>query len=377
MQVIKSKFFGDVFRTTGILVSLFFLKNSIKELWSILEMLRILKKGMVFRPSDLLNALGKSPLDQILTESMIKPKETADSIIFNAFIEGDIVTEASEITEELAKANLAILKVCKSFTYSNDVLNKNKKAKNFFEKLIVLSKIFLQNKENEAVYRCQVKNISKANLELGLRVLKSKSEAKPLGKTKRMIQTLMYIIQTVLNVTKHPIKLKGVQTGIRDSELGIKLGETRTLFGKLVYSKATKELQMIEPQDVFLGKHDFLRTLDRRLLLRLLKIFLLSFLLGVFVALTIRRIYLVIHEYQRKETEKLREEQARKVQGIMDNLGEDFMCVICYTNPKNIILQPCLHLAICDKCWTKVQRQRKVCPMCKRPVSETTNILIK
>ena len=44
-----------------------------------------------------------------------------------------------------------------------------------------------------------------------------------------------------------------------------------------------------------------------------------------------------------------------------DQLVNIYRCVVCLENPKNIILQPCFHFAICQKCLHKLDK----CPICR------------
>lgn len=43
-------------------------------------------------------------------------------------------------------------------------------------------------------------------------------------------------------------------------------------------------------------------------------------------------------------------------------------CIICYSAPRDILLQPCNHLCVCRHC----SRSLKVCPMCRAYICSTT-----
>ena len=50
---------------------------------------------------------------------------------------------------------------------------------------------------------------------------------------------------------------------------------------------------------------------------------------------------------------------------------EKHLCIICYTNPTKIILYPCRHKCICEKCYTSLKNtpnDLKNCPICRRDV---------
>lgn len=56
--------------------------------------------------------------------------------------------------------------------------------------------------------------------------------------------------------------------------------------------------------------------------------------------------------------------------------GEDFRCMICRMNQKNIILHPCSHLVMCKVCLQNNKEKVKSCPLCKHHYTETIEILI-
>jgi hypothetical protein len=42
-------------------------------------------------------------------------------------------------------------------------------------------------------------------------------------------------------------------------------------------------------------------------------------------------------------------------------------CVVCFVNPKNVLLRPCMHMAICQTCFDS--NKPKECPICRGVVS--------
>ncbi|WIA38370.1 hypothetical protein OEZ86_001700 [Tetradesmus obliquus] len=68
---------------------------------------------------------------------------------------------------------------------------------------------------------------------------------------------------------------------------------------------------------------------------------------------------------------------AEQLQAHMQQLGihddelddDSHTCVVCMEHPRNIVLVPCGHMALCkDCCNTIVIEQKKTCPMCCQPV---------
>jgi hypothetical protein len=44
-------------------------------------------------------------------------------------------------------------------------------------------------------------------------------------------------------------------------------------------------------------------------------------------------------------------------------------CVVCFTNPKNVILLPCRHYCICQQCSESIKYHTNQCPICRENVS--------
>ena len=47
-----------------------------------------------------------------------------------------------------------------------------------------------------------------------------------------------------------------------------------------------------------------------------------------------------------------------------NKLVDVYRCVVCYKNPKNIILEPCYHFSICKECLNKLN----TCPVCRKDI---------
>ena len=74
-------------------------------------------------------------------------------------------------------------------------------------------------------------------------------------------------------------------------------------------------------------------------------------------------------EIERREREEENEEESEKEERIL-NIEKTFKedeCVICLTNPPNVLFRNCGHIAICSKCNKKKSLEN--CPVCK---TETT-----
>ena len=53
-------------------------------------------------------------------------------------------------------------------------------------------------------------------------------------------------------------------------------------------------------------------------------------------------------------------------------LDEERLCVICLTQPRNVLLMPCRHAVLCEECLEIImQRRPSECPICRRASKNT------
>ena len=72
---------------------------------------------------------------------------------------------------------------------------------------------------------------------------------------------------------------------------------------------------------------------------------------------------------QIKDTPKIDE----VVNEILDKgVKDDSLCQICFKNPRNVVIEPCRHGAICEYC----AKALKECPFCRATVNTITKIFI-
>lgn len=82
---------------------------------------------------------------------------------------------------------------------------------------------------------------------------------------------------------------------------------------------------------------------------------------------------------QRKEAQltKERDEALRRCEELQqeESAGEEeeeegpgMQCVVCWAAPREVIFEPCNHVAVCGECAQKLREERKPCPCCRRGV---------
>jgi hypothetical protein len=75
----------------------------------------------------------------------------------------------------------------------------------------------------------------------------------------------------------------------------------------------------------------------------------------------------------KKENEALKE-QIEKLSTKADDINESYLCSICMTNPKNCLITPCNHLAICSVC--NAEADLHTCPYCRTEISSITKVYV-
>lgn len=56
---------------------------------------------------------------------------------------------------------------------------------------------------------------------------------------------------------------------------------------------------------------------------------------------------------------------------------EDFQCVVCHKNKRNVLLMPCRHLCLCQECKRVVEADRfDTCPLCRSSVASYENVFL-
>lgn len=67
----------------------------------------------------------------------------------------------------------------------------------------------------------------------------------------------------------------------------------------------------------------------------------------------------------KNELEKIRTEGRVRGRAGVDNLLDEQKCIVCWTNPKEVIVFPCSHICLCIDCSAKINSDSKKCPVCR------------
>ncbi len=66
------------------------------------------------------------------------------------------------------------------------------------------------------------------------------------------------------------------------------------------------------------------------------------------------------------------EQEKNKLQSMYEYEKEKYLCNICFTEPKDCILEPCRHFVACRRCCYKLDK----CPVCRAPIETYVSLFI-
>ncbi|XP_023014313.2 mitochondrial E3 ubiquitin protein ligase 1 [Leptinotarsa decemlineata] len=168
------------------------------------------------------------------------------------------------------------------------------------------------------------------------------------------------------------------QRGVQSTEKMLRNGVTITGIGELVLGK-DRTLKLQPPSN---GAPFYLTNMQVTSLIKKLEgskknyrlLCIIFGAIGVVVGGLILRKYWKI-KAEKKEAadrklllEESRRERRRRLRD--EDLSENQICVVCKTNPKEIILLPCGHVCLCEDCSVDISDQ---CPVCRANI-ETKNV---
>ncbi|XP_040078734.1 mitochondrial ubiquitin ligase activator of NFKB 1-like [Ixodes scapularis] len=173
--------------------------------------------------------------------------------------------------------------------------------------------------------------------------------------------------------------LRGEQTkGIEEQEMLLEEGATLTGFGTLATEKGTDAVRLMPPAD---GSCYYLTHLSHPALVSKLKsevdvlrvaCFVFGFTaagLSVYILLSWwqrrqRRIQEMKDATRREEAKKERRKQTRDAAVASEYPN----CVICLSNPVEVMMLECGHVCVCTDCAEQV---RDTCPVCRAPIARS------
>ncbi|KAK2727209.1 hypothetical protein QYM36_007891 [Artemia franciscana] len=162
--------------------------------------------------------------------------------------------------------------------------------------------------------------------------------------------------------------------GIQESERMLLEGTPVTAYGEVV---TKDEALILQPPSN--GKPFILSTMSP---LQLIRLFEQQQTRGKLLTIVTSSIGIAIIFYiawkavkKNREKNRLRQlhESVIRDRGSVETTREDQLCVVCLTNPKEVILLPCGHVCTCLDCGIRI---RESCPVCRARVSDMSRAFI-
>lgn len=161
------------------------------------------------------------------------------------------------------------------------------------------------------------------------------------------------------------------QKGLQTTEEVLRDGSFITAVGEVELDGKTIRMQPSSTAPLFLTtstKSTLIKKFEEAKSSMAVKIFVCSTITVVLVGIIVRKIYL--KKKQERDERKIKEtldneRRRRRAKTRPQNLTPEQLCVVCSTNPKEVIMLPCGHVCICEDCSEKIT---VTCPVCRTKI---------
>jgi Zinc finger, C3HC4 type (RING finger) len=207
-----------------------------------------------------------------------------------------------------------------------------------------------------------------------LHTIQSVSQIRSLTTSEKVFSWIIFVAKILLGPFGIGKNLKGVKVGDKSVERGIVVGQYLVAYGEIIFDRISRELRMDHPIMFLKDKTQMIEQLKKHSASDGKKMSLLFIMMTLFGFMVIRRLRSTIKNLWKSYQDSKERNRMQKVIEISQNLSLEYKCVICYENAKNVIIRPCLHLAVCKLCFGELKDPQ--CPMCRRPIESHVTIYI-
>eukprot|EP00347_Sterkiella_histriomuscorum_P009177 403342224 len=169
-------------------------------------------------------------------------------------------------------------------------------------------------------------------------------------------------------------------------------GSTLTMMGTLAYNSETNQLELTKVASILAGgAKEAIRYLNNEI--KTMSQLRLVFGVLALGCLSINATLMYMKGKETREKRRAEENKAKNESLIKSNTLRRFptakanemgvICMVCLTNPSNVVAVPCNHLSTCNECYYKIKEQylkRQVqefrCPYCRTPMDQDKQIII-
>lgn len=219
-----------------------------------------------------------------------------------------------------------------------------------------------------------ITNFSNTNFKDAMHTVQTVEHSRDLTPLEHFLNWILFCFRLFLSMSNVGKKLSGFRVGTRRIERGILVGQFLIAFGEVVFDRVGKQLVMTNPEYFMQDKEQFLQYLreqNTKLGRNMTLVMSLMVIFGIFI---LKRLYVTV---KTKITKMIREKQSKdkdKFVGVRRLTANTFKCMVCNTNPRSVVFKPCLHLAVCWLCESKLDEHQ--CPQCGQEIEESVNIYI-
>jgi hypothetical protein len=364
----KSDYLKLALETSGFLGSLITFFRTKSRLKEIDKLLFFIARAYQFTPSTFLDVLHENS-KFLLGENLLNIRESEHQFQATGFLRGYADT-ARPIRSVLRKDKALVANRLKSLPiYSN---SQSIDGRDYIVKYNHADTFLL--KDPRSLSSAVVVNPKESPNQLAFSKIAEKSEFRSFNWAEMLITKAIWLIQLCLGILKIYPSFKGFLMGVKTTEHGIEIGQSVLAFGQITFNKLTKSLSMEAPSFLLSEKGQITSfySQERNKFQRVRNFSLL--LSVVFGLLVLRRAILVGKNISERIGLFLEKIKMKKFQKYSEALSDDYKCIICIENPKNVIFKPCLHMSMCKNCYASLPKQE--CPICKRPIKSLVTLFL-
>jgi len=332
------------------------------------SILEYVARALIYAPNELTGMLARNEvteddkdfLDVVNDDLLVK---------FTGFVQGRIHSKAPftsfiDKLKEVVLSKLVIEPIYSNSEFADpkDLLIKVKQKPEF--ELV----------DDSNLAKVAVRKANSADVDDGLVFIGATNKFTKMSFCIQVLSHITYSVKLILSILRINLNLRGVRIGQRTTEYGLLVHQTLTLFGKMVYDKRNKTLTMEKPYFYLQNKEQLFRKINDKI--RRMNLFKFgSAIFGlIFLFLAIRRTVRLGSALRAYFIQLKAEFNLDKLKGLKSIFTNGFICVVCKSNARNVILKPCLHICVCRNCFTEKRLQQ--CPTCQKPIKDIVNVFV-
>lgn len=177
----------------------------------------------------------------------------------------------------------------------------------------------------------------------------------------------------MIRILKLPVQ-KNVFVSVSNEEFGINFEKNICVYGDLVYNFKERTMRIDHPLKFLASPSQMIMNIKD-------KIWRNKIITGIFVIGTGVSFCMLYAEYFKSSKSNLKAKQVESSKALsqvkhVTTKGKDFRCETCRKRQKNMIFQPCSHLAVCKECFENNKEKYKSCSICNIKLTGAIEILI-